>query len=1204
MIKTSSNPNTNRRFKGSLNGTDGFALVSTMVVLALIIVLLVGLLSMSTTATRGASLVASQEQARANAKMAMNLALGDLQKYAGPDRRVTSTAEILGDSVVDQKRNWTTIWDTSVWEVQDPVSSRDTQSYMGVLVSGNEMDTGLTRAEAASDLALAVPTSDPAWVGLVTDGSVNASEDFVYAPLEEVQSGDSTGKFAYWVGDEGVKARFDVKEDPGHISNTWATAGRMGQALGSGIHKITGMSGYADYLPDAVAEQDLDRFIDFRTLELSSIDRITVKDHFHDVTTAHTGLLVDNRWGGIRHDLSTAFELSLEEFGEIEEFNSSGEQNLTRSYKDFIPSDLTTNPLYYAQETDNELGYLFEVPVDSSRRYRGPTWDLLRNHYRVYKKERNNLNFRGLSDPSDSDTLMAHGVLPLSYDSSSSGSVNNSIGSFVAGPHMFGGLSYTIPIVAEHGVAGTYNPKQGGRTQPTVQKLTPQLIRAVFVYGLARNQDNYFLTIDPFFILHNPYNQALEFYSVAVDLHAMMRLVDFTVRYQEEGTGANRTVVFNVQEGGVGGGAPLKTYQSFRLTPNPSGNHRLEAGEIKVMSVDPGRDNLGGGLRVISLAELQYNEGAGIYLGASGKTMKVAAGSTITVEAKRINDNNGGAGNISCIYTRLLHPLAASGGSFQMNSISSFNTVNNFNRNHDYEKMTLIQQMRIMSLDAQTLSERRSANVNQIPSPQDGSFYMYALDIGLKDFSDDVAVMSDFNYRTLGFGPRDYDGGDSIGPNWDLELKPTDLFDLQLADANSNAYWGEGKTPADGGSSKIVLFDLPRSPMTSLAGLQHADTSMLNFHPMHSIANSRMQVGQTDQRKTYNRLRQIRTSTTPRYQIDTSWAANEALWDRFYFSGMNWGSSSGQPFSSQDAAVSALAAGESERVLTNSRLSVDLESFSGDLSELKDYRKIGRHLKILGAFNVNSTSVEAWKAVLASLSGREITYLAGDILKEEKIELTKSPMSRMSTPAGWDDDNYAGFRSLTDPELELLAEAIVEQVKLRGPFMGLSDFVNRRLESDDTGKSGAIQAAIDEANLNSSVKIGNTIGNRLKQSAPDANQGMARHLNQADVLTPLAPIMATRSDTFIIRAYGDSRGANGTVQARAWCEVVVQRTAEWMEDTDEASTIAHPDYPRDNSQSEPILRQWVSNPSLPDLNQNFGRRFKIKSFRWLSPDEV
>ena len=53
---------------------------------------------------------------------------------------------------------------------------------------------------------------------------------------------------------------------------------------------------------------------------------------------------------------------------------------------------------------------------------------------------------------------------------------------------------------------------------------------------------------------------------------------------------------------------------------------------------------------------------------------------------------------------------------------------------------------------------------------------------------------------------------------------------------------------------------------------------------------------------------------------------------------------------------------------------------------------------------------------------------------------------------------------LTRDELEALASGIVREVKRRGPFLSLAEFVNRRLgqESDLTLK-GAVQAAIDDA---------------------------------------------------------------------------------------------------------------------------------------------
>jgi hypothetical protein len=79
---------------------------------------------------------------------------------------------------------------------------------------------------------------------------------------------------------------------------------------------------------------------------------------------------------------------------------------------------------------------------------------------------------------------------------------------------------------------------------------------------------------------------------------------------------------------------------------------------------------------------------------------------------------------------------------------------------------------------------------------------------------------------------------------------------------------------------------------------------------------------------------------------------------------------------------------------------------------------------------------------------------------------------------------------------------------------------------------------------------------------------------------------------------------NGKVLARAWCEAVVQRTPEWMEPTDKPATIANSEYPSKLTASQPVFRPYVVNSEFPAVNQNFGRRFKIMQFRWLSDRDV
>jgi hypothetical protein len=64
---------------------------------------------------------------------------------------------------------------------------------------------------------------------------------------------------------------------------------------------------------------------------------------------------------------------------------------------------------------------------------------------------------------------------------------------------------------------------------------------------------------------------------------------------------------------------------------------------------------------------------------------------------------------------------------------------------------------------------------------------------------------------------------------------------------------------------------------------------------------------------------------------------------------------------------------------------------------------------------------------------------------------------------------------------------------------------------------------------------------------------------------------------------GQARDAAGKVIATAYCEAIVQRTANFVDPANPAHTPT---------------------ASLNTTNQTFGRKFQIVSFRWLSPDEI
>ena len=88
---------------------------------------------------------------------------------------------------------------------------------------------------------------------------------------------------------------------------------------------------------------------------------------------------------------------------------------------------------------------------------------------------------------------------------------------------------------------------------------------------------------------------------------------------------------------------------------------------------------------------------------------------------------------------------------------------------------------------------------------------------------------------------------------------------------------------------------------------------------------------------------------------------------------------------------------------------------------------------------------------------------------------------------------------------------------------------------------------------------------------------------QADLMAKLGSLLTVRSDTFIVRAYGEANNPlTGDPEAQSWCEAIVQRVP----------------YPVD-----PVSGN-TDDPNYWDSDSGFGRRFKIIHFRWLNQNEI
>ncbi len=363
--------------------------------------------------------------------------------------------------------------------------------------------------------------------------------------------------------------------------------------------------------------------------------------------------------------------------------------------------------------------------------------------------------------------------------------------------------------------------------------------------------------------------------------------------------------------------------------------------------------------------------------------------------------------------------------------------------------------------------------------------------------------------------------------------------------------------------------------------------------------------------------------------VDHSYLANKALWDEFFFSSIAPQPSKVQLYGASTRTAKKVAEdffrfndSTAPTPLPNRRIvpyksNLDQAKLDTLFTEANLFRngladKIAAHLLVEGALNINSTSVNAWKVFLSSLKGKPVAYLNGGIAPQEAAsEGTAINFSNLPnvapvktadiTKSNSPEEQWKTGRELTDEEIEELSVAIVKQVKLRGPFLATSEFINRRLEGNATADAsarsskGALQAALDDENV--SINANFRTSARLIDAEtsgitgfqfPDAAKGpigygSAPYVDQADVLRHFSEQLTPRGDTFVIRTYGDALDSNGKVIARAWCQAVVQRFPDYVDATDSAH----------EAQS-----------AITDTNRIFGRKLQIVNFHWLNPNEI
>ncbi|WP_367875238.1 hypothetical protein [Luteolibacter sp. Populi] len=470
--------------------------------------------------------------------------------------------------------------------------------------------------------------------------------------------------------------------------------------------------------------------------------------------------------------------------------------------------------------------------------------------------------------------------------------------------------------------------------------------------------------------------------------------------------------------------------------------------------------------------------------------------------------------------------------------------------------------------------------------------------------------------------------------SYDLRLTEVSDFNqspggIEFDNGTKKGYYGASLT-ASRGVSNVPMFRVPVLPAASLGELVSANLVPTAAQPRvtHAFGNSRAHPLLPSAGISRSLSGGVVGSTG--LMLDHSYLLNDALWDGTYFSTVASfsGSTGTAMMPSMDRKTLLTEFFEGKIKLLNSRF-VPLPAGKGTLSDqasdldgLKEdefSRRVASVLGIKGAFNVNSDSVEAWKAMLSSLRDQQLYgwNLANMSPKD------KTGFSRFSLPIAGDglagnasidvsgQVRWAGFRALTDADIENLAQHIVTEIRARGaedgaPSLTLGEFVNRRLGGASSLQTmeGILQRAIGQSGINDAAhamdskilgSVPTTTGMLTNIATPQARSGYNNKtglsadgspamLTQGDLLMALAPVITVRGDTFRVRAYGEAKDPEGKVMAKAWCEAIVQRIPEYLDSADEPEV-------------KPAALEQLA-------NQRFGRRFNVTSFRWLSPEEV
>jgi len=1130
---------------------------------------------------------AARAEAQANARMALVLALGELQKSLGPDQRISARASAVTKNATDP--NLLGAWESWHWQpgTAGPNYTDKAARFRRWLVS--------TRDPAVA--AQAVPSlTDPVW--LVKPAAAGAAgkgpQPGAALRAERVAvrgGGTAVGGMAWAIMDESLRAPI---QRPGAIPPQ--NSGRLARRVAPLRARPE------DILPVLAPAKlgDPTKILSLGTA-VAAVGReagIEIPTYQGEVTPYSVGLLSNVVEGGLKTDLTTVFEST------------------------------TATPNLNGQPT------LYNTVADGA-----PRWDYLRNHYQL------NRRVVGAAAGKPQVTLTTNDLRPAA----------NGVVPSPSGERL-------LPVIAKLQImfsAVSHYNHIGDRVEFFNSKGNPP---GNLNYGAPH------LVYDPVITLYNPYDVALDLAKLRV------RIWDPPVRF---GFKKNQSWLRDEFANGdfhalarftIASESDVNARRYFTLLltnlagSKPGGRIRLEPGEVKVFSpwVEPNWTwglETSGGYSVRCFFDWNVSNDFGNRDGRTGNLMGIEAvpgwdpraglqtdhlsyGQKLRPQATRYDfeiANNWAGGWLAIKLTDTFSVEAKAGRAVNVASQADF-TVDLLAASVATPASDILRTYRFryadptkeLSVNPNNPVIRRTFRVGDIlQKPEDKSvggkspFAILTMTAKTTKGDQDIAMPWLHNHPVVEGSDQNTARVGNALDSYDLRFEEVSDFNqnpggIEFDAASKRGYYG-ATSFSTGRVSNVPLFRVPLLPAASLGDLIPANLVASSNLPRvtHAFGNSRAHplipsdaVNRTAPAGSTGQL------------LDHSYLLNDTLWDKTFFSTI---ASFNNPLLTSPKRGALLAEFfKGNTRLLNPRLMPMLPSEgSADqqaerLDKLDDTQlsqQLAGFLAIHGPFNVNSDSVDAWRAVLGSLREADLRGWAMTDLAPKK----KTGFPRAGLPIAGDAENvggaagidlagqvrWAGFRALSETQIEQLAEKIVEQIRARGgvdpaPSLSLAEFVHRRpgpatgLHSD----AGLLQTAIHESKLNEvfhgldswDLAVKPVVNPKALTGMVNAQarkgqsaEGAPPILTQGDLLMALAPVITVRGDTFRIRAYGESRTSTGKVTASAMCEAVVQRLPAYLNPAEKASLKP-------------------ADLKLP-ANLRFGRQLVVTSFRWLSPAE-